>query len=76
VLMSAEFKNRTADSWGAHKPVANVATICTDAFWFSAIPYFDGDNTGSNPVEDAIQVLWFHRCVKAFSRSVRRRPAR
>jgi hypothetical protein len=42
-----------ADTCGALKLFVNVATIRSDAFWFSAMPYFHGDNTGSNPVGDA-----------------------
>jgi hypothetical protein len=29
--------NSSRSSWGAVKLFANVATICTDAFWFSAV---------------------------------------
>jgi hypothetical protein len=32
------------------------ATIRSDTFWFSAMPYFHGDNTGSNPVGDANRI--------------------
>ncbi len=44
-------------------PSATTASVLTDAFWFSAVPYccelvvcFHGGNTGSNPVGDAIRI--------------------
>jgi len=33
-----QFENRARSSWGADNLFANVATIRTDAFWFSAMP--------------------------------------
>jgi len=48
------------DSCGARKLFVNVATIRSDAFWFSAVrqcgprvPDFHGSNAGSNPAGDA-----------------------
>jgi hypothetical protein len=35
--VGANLKFRAADSCGAFKLFANVATILTDAFWFSAV---------------------------------------
>ena len=37
LLVGASLRTGSRSSWGADNVFANVATILTDAFWFSAI---------------------------------------
>ena len=47
------WRTMIAGSCGALNVFVDVVRIRSDAFWFSAVRYFHGDNTGSNPVGDA-----------------------